>query len=255
MNASVRLVDLAVLVRYEAASDAPVFQSEGSLALERCSFRALGPTAGSRLVLAEGRSVAVAGCLFQGFDCPLEIDPLPRMTTDLKQSIFLSAAGGDEATGRAIRVRSSLGSDGSCKLKVANCSARAGVFLEAANFRDAASIALDVSGSAILVKALVEADELTKVGPGAAIRWSGNGNRYQISAPGGTWATLPGGEKLPDGPVDFDAWTKIAAEFGSQSTPLKLAKDPPDPTKAADCALLNDAGKPVGADPAMVGPR
>ncbi len=255
VDANLRLAGLAVVVRYETPSDAPVFQAERELVLDRCSFRATGPAEGSRLVLAEGRQVAVSGCLFEGFDCPLEIAANPGMSATLKRSIFLSAKGGDEATGRAIRVRSVFGGGAGCRLGVEGCSARTGSFLEAANFKDDSSMAVDVAGSAFLVKAVVESDELTLLGPEKAIRWQGRDNRYQITAAGGTWVTLPGLEPRPGGPTDLEAWSKLAPEMGSLAVLLKLAKDPPDPGNPADCALLTDDGKPAGADPSGVGPK
>jgi len=254
IDANIRLVDLAVEVRYETPSDSPVFQAERDLTLERCAFRATGPTDRSLLILAEGRTIEVSGCLFQGFDCALEISAWPRMSARLKQSIFLSPAGGEEATGRAVRVRSLLGGDGVCNLDVADCSARTGSFLEAANFRDASSITVGIARSALLVKALVEFDEFTRVGPSAAVHWEGAGNRYHVTVAGGTWACLLGLEKLPEGPTDLEAWSKIAKESGSLARPLKLAKDPPDPANPADYALITEDGKPIGADPKQVGP-
>src|SRR5206468_1031521 len=91
VNANLKLQGLSVVVQYEAASDAPVFQVERDLTFERCTFRTLGPAEGSRLVIAEGRKANIVGCLFEGFETTMDVMAPPGMALMLKQSIFLAA--------------------------------------------------------------------------------------------------------------------------------------------------------------------
>ena len=51
-----------------------------------------------------------------------------------------------------------------------------------------------------------------------------------------------------------EPWSKLTGESAGKTQPLKLAKEPPDPATVKDCALLDEAGLPVWADPARVGP-
>ena len=74
VNANLRLEGLTVVVKYETASAAPIFQAERDLIMNRCTFRADGPTEGSRFALAEGRKAVVDGCLFEGFETALHVE-------------------------------------------------------------------------------------------------------------------------------------------------------------------------------------
>jgi len=251
VNANLRLVGLTVVVRYETPSEAPAFQVERDLVLERCTFRAIGPALGSRFALAEGRKASVTGCLFEGFETALEVQANPGMAVGLKQSIFLSARPGDEAIGRAVRVRSMFGQGAGCRLSAENCSVRAGSFLESGNFNPASPLEVTATGSAFLVKTLLafegnEPAPIAKPAKDSALLWKGRDNRYQVT--GGPWASFP------KAPADLDAWAKLTEEAESKVEPLKLAKEPPDPATPKDSALLAEDGKPVRADPGMVGP-
>jgi eukaryotic-like serine/threonine-protein kinase len=248
VNANLRLEGLTVVVRYETASGAPIFQVERDLTLTRCTFRADGPPEGSQFALAEGRKTTVDGCLFEGFETALHVEANPSTTVSLKRSIFLSARPGEEAIGRAVRFRSIYGQGAACRLSVENCSVRAATFLEAGNFSTATPLEVGVSASAFLVKSLLAFDGEMKppLGPGAALRWKGTSNRYKVAGP--AWATFPGA------PADLDTWSKLTGEADAKAQDLKLAKEPPDPTTPKDCALLDEDGKPVGADPSKVGP-
>ena len=249
VNAHLRLEGLTVRVRYEAPSDAPIFQAERDLTMRRCTFRADGPIEGSRFALAEGRKVTVDGCLFEGFDTSLDIEANPGMAVSLKRSIFLAAKPGDEMIGRSVRVRSMSDQGAGCKLSIENCSSRSGTFLEAGNFKPATPLEVEASGSAFLVKTLVsfEGDSKAPLGADSALRWKGRDNLYNVTGP--AWAAFA------NAPTGLESWSKLANESGGKTAVLRLAKEPPDPTTPKDCALLDDADKPVGADPAKVGPQ
>jgi serine/threonine protein kinase len=260
-NAKVRFIGLKVVVRYEVATDAPVFRAERDLTLERCVFQATGSAAASRLAAIEGPRVAVKGCLFDGFELALDLAANPGMTTTIENSIFVAARASEEPTGRALHIRSTLGSGTACKLNVDCCSTRASTFLDAARFTSESPLAVEVSGSAFLVKTLVayEGDSKTPIGrdggvsPRAPLLWSGRENLYQVAGP--AWAALAGPEPMPDPPANLEAWSKLAREGGSKLQALSLAKDPPETPDPRDCVLLTDGGKPAGADPSRVGPQ
>jgi serine/threonine-protein kinase len=249
VDANLRLEGLTVVVQYETATDSPIFQAERELTMSRCTFRADGPTEGSRLVLAEGRKATVDGCLFEGFETAVHFEANPGMAVAIKRSIFLSARPAEEAIGRAIRFRSIYGQGVGARLSVENCSTRSGVFLEVGNFGPATPLEVETTSSAFLVKSLlaVEGDAKAPLGAEASIRWKGHDNRFKVIGP--TWASFA------DAPGGLGAWAKLASESGGKVQELKLAKEPPDPTSPKDCALLDEADKPVGADPATVGPN
>ena len=250
VNAALRLEGLTVVVKYETPADAPIFQAERELALARCTFRADGPTEGSRCILAEGRKAEVDGCLFEGFETALHVEANPGMAVSLRRSIFLSARPAEEALGRALRFRSLFGRGAGSRLSVESCSVRAGTFLEVGNFNPTTELAVDVAASAFLVKSLLTFEGDPKpplVGDAAPLRWRGKGDRFKVLGP--AWSNYPGA------PADLDAWAKLTGETGGQSVDLKLAKEPPDPATPKDCALLDAEGKAVGADPAKVGPK
>ncbi len=247
-DAGLRLAGLTVVVRYETPTDAPVFQAEQNLALERCSFRALGLAEGARLILADGPKLAISGCLFEGFDCPVDVAANPAASASVKQSIFLGPRPGDEATGRALRVRSVFGNGEGFRLDVEGCSSRTGRFLDASRFTPASPISVVIEGSALWVRSILEVESAEKspLGRTSAVRWTGRGDRYHVTGP--AWANF---EAAPTG---LDAWSRLAPEVDSRAQALKAAKEPPDPASPKDCALTGDDGQPVGADPGLVGP-
>ena len=247
--ANLHLRGLTVVAQYETPADAPIFQAERELTMDRCTFRAIGPAEGSRLAVVEGRKATISGCLFEGFDTALDIQANSGMAVALKDSIFLAAKPGEEATGRLARVRSIFGGGAGARLLIDGCSSRSGTVLEVGNFNETSPLEVEATGSAFLVKTLLsfEGDTKNPIGASSVVRWKGKDNRYSVTGP--AWATFPGA------PTSFDAWSKLASESGSKVQPLKLAKEPPDPTTLKDCALLDDQGKPVGADPSKVGPQ
>jgi hypothetical protein len=249
VNASLRIVGLSVVVHYDEPADAPVFQVERDLTIERCALRAAGAVERSRFAVAEGRKTAVEGSLFEGFETALDIEANPGTAVTLRDSIFLSARPGDEAIGRAVLVHSIYGRGAGSRLAVEACSVRSGTFLEATNFAPPTPLSVEVADSAFLVKSVmvVDGDPKAALGGESAVRWTGRGNRYQVAGP--AWLAVP------DGPNSLEAWSKLAAEVDAKVQPLKLAKEPPDDAIPKDCALLDEAGQPVGASPLKVGPK
>jgi hypothetical protein len=248
VNANLRLEGLTVVVRYESPSDAPIFQAERDLTLNHCVFRAIGPPEGSRFAIAEGRKANVEGCLFEGFETALDFEANPGMTVALKRSIFLSARPGEEAIGRAVRFHSIFGQGSAAKVSVEGCSTRASTFLDISNFSKTTPLQVDVTGSAFLVRTLVgiDGDAKPPIGGDGALRWKGVDNRYKVTGP--AWSSFA------DAPANLEAWAKLTGESGGKTQELKLAKEPPDPATPKECGLVDEADKPVGADPTKVGP-
>jgi serine/threonine protein kinase len=249
VSANLRLEGLKVVVRYETPSEALVFQAERDLTMERCVFSAIGPAEGSRFVLAEGPKATIIGCLFEGFETALQVEANPGMSVTLKQSIFLSPKAGDELGGRATKFHSLLGKGAGCRLLVEDCSIRSATFLVVDDFSPTTPLEIDSVGSAYLVKTLLGYEGELKSPLGTAdstVRWKGKDNRYNVTSP--NWASFDGA------PTNLETWSKQTADVGSKTLALKLAKEPPSPGTPQDSALLDDAGKPVGADPSKVGP-
>ena len=160
---NLKLLDLIVDVRYDGPSDVPVWQVERDLTCERCVFRASSaakppgeatePPAsiGSRLILAEGPKLTVVGCLFAGFDRPIEFTAGPGASAMLDHSMLIAGNPFDDAplVGQAIMVRSVFGGGSGVRLKVQNCSARSKVFLGADQFSTTSPLTVEVAESAI----------------------------------------------------------------------------------------------------------
>jgi serine/threonine-protein kinase len=249
VNANLKLEGLTVVVRYETASEAPVFQAERDLTLDRCTFQAIGSAEGSRFALAEGSKATVTGCLFQGFETSLQVEANPGMQVTLKQSIFLSSKPSEESIGQVAKFHSLLGKGLGCRLAVEGCSVRSGTFLMVADFSPTTPVEVDSVGSAFLVKSLLGIEGESKappLGAEATVHWKGKDNLYHLTGP--TWGSFA------DAPTDLESWSKKAVEIDSKTLKLKQAKEPFDPSKPQECALVDETGQIVGADPDEIGP-
>ena len=287
-RANLKLADLIVNVRAEGPTDAPVWQAERDLVCERCVFRLLGtsetegeppasPPTGPRLILAEGPRLTITGCLFAGFDRPIEFAARPGASATLEQSLFVAGPPSNDSplAGRTLLVRSAYGGGAGAKLKVTACSTRSRVFLAVDQFSTVSPLAVEVSDSAIWTGALLQVETLS-AGPGPegsfapppaakptwptviqAIRWSGRANRFQISPDDSPWACLAGVEPLPEAPTTLDAWSAGNRESDSQTCNLRFA-NPPAPgatPQPSDQSFTTDDAKLPGADPGKVGPH
>ena len=287
-RANLKLADLVVNVRAEEPTDATVWQAERDLFCERCVFRLLEPPAtegeppaspptGPRLILAEGPRLTVTGCLFAGFDRPIEFSARPGASATLEQSLFIAGPPSNDAplAGQTLLVRSAYGGGGGVKLKVTACSTRSRVFLAVDQFSTASPLAVEVSDSAIWTSALLQVETLS-AGPGPegsfapppaakptwptvtkAIKWLGHANRFQISPDESPWARLTSTEPLSEAPTTLDEWSKEDRESESQTCNLRFA-NPPAPgstSQPSDQSFTADDAKLPGADPGKVGPH
>ena len=248
VNAPLKLEGLTIITRHDTPSEAVVFQVERELTFLHCVFRLEGPSEGSRFALAEGTRATVDGCLFAGFETGLDIEAPAGSILNVKHSIFLGPRSGEEATGRALRVHSLLGNGAGCRLIVQNCSARTGTFIMGEDFSPTTPLDLEVNESAFSVKSLLDLPKEVKqpLGTGATVRWKGKGNVYSIA--NAAWGNFE------NAPKDLESWSKRTSDLEGHTAKLKLVKEPPDFTNLAECGLIED-DRPVGANPAQVGPE
>ena len=272
VGANLKLADLNIEVRYDGPSDAPVWQTERDLTCERCVFRVeSSPSVEGRLILAEGPRLTIVGCLFSGFDRPIEFIAGPGASASLEQSMFVAGQPADDAplVGRAIVVRSAFGGGAGVRLKVQNCSSRAKVFLEADQFSSVSPLAVEVADSAIWAGAVLESENAKdRTGDGAtvagqsawsqvvqAVTWRGRANLFQVVPDGTPWAQS-GSEPLAQGPKTLEAWSLGGRESSGQAGAIRFARPPsPGSSQPGDYALTSDAPRAIGADPSQVGPR
>jgi len=274
VGANLKLADLIVSVRWDGPTEAPVWQAERDLTCERCVFRMVAPMvipdastepspgAGARLILAEGPKLTVVGCLFAGFDRPIEFNAAPGALATLDQSIFLAGNPLDDAplVGRTITARSAFGGGAGARLKVTACSSRSEVFLAVDQFMAEAPLAVEMTDSAIWTKALLEFEGAgastagDKPEPGSAlnaVRWRGRANRFQVVPPDAPWARLTSPGPLANAPTNLATWSTGGRESNSQAGAIRLHH--PLPSSAilpVDAAFLTDDAKPTGASPA-----
>ena len=286
VRANLKLADLIIDVHADAdadsVTDAPVWQTERDLVCERCVFRLSAAAApageGPRLILAEGPRLTITGCLFAGFDRPVEFSARPGASATLEQSIFSAGAPPSDALtgGPTVLIRSAYGNGAGASLKVTACSIRSRVFLAADQFAAGSPLAVELTDSAVWTSTLLQvegigaapgsegafdaaapADKLAWETVTRAIRWRGRSNRYQLTPAGTPWASLAGSAPLDQAPTTLEDWSKGDRESTSQVGPLRFA-NPPTPDTAptpASHALTDDTAQPVGANPTLVGPR
>lgn len=257
---------LTIIARRDAASVAPLLHAEREATLERCILRSEGNGKGSRALLLEGSRTTIVGCLFVGFEVPMDVLATPGASVEIRKSIILAESSGaseDDDSGAVIHVLNSFGlrdpkkvaGGPVCRLSVESSTFRAGEFLDVNQFAESAPLGVSVSDSAFQVRALIEyGDEKpTKDGLAKAILWEGKENRFQVAGPG--WVTVPGRGPMPDGPADLKAWSQLVRETSSEAEAWKPAPDAPDPANPHDYALVGEDGIVRGADPDQVGPR
>ncbi len=282
---NLKLLDLVVNVRYDGPSEVPVWQVERDLTCERCVFRASGaakspgeatePPAsiGSRLFLAEGPKLTVLGCLFAGFDRPIEFTAGPGASATLDHSMFIAGGPSDDAplVGQAIMVRSVFGGGSGVRLRVQNCSARSKVFLCADQFSMTSPLTVEVAESAIWANAVLELENMKDSGAAEgspsgekptwdalvqAVGWRGRSNRFRIVPDGSPWAQLSTPEPLANAPTTLDAWSSGGRESNGQIGVVRFVHSPTTGSlQPDDYAFSGEDAKPMGADPGQVGPR
>lgn len=272
-RANLKLSRLRVSVKFDEVTDAPVLRAEGELTVERCTFQATGggeapEGAESRLILADGKRLAVVGSLFAGFARPIELAAGPGTVATVDRSIFIAGPAADDAplVGRVFTVRSAFGGGADVRLRATGCSSRSATFLVVDQFTPEAPLKVEVADSAIWTQALVEFDgagadpngqKPAGASPLATLDWDGRANHFALpdAAP---WVRLAGLDQLADAPGSLAAWSTGGREVDGRSAPIRFRRPPVEPSdRPGDYALnagIGDASRPVGADPDGVGP-
>jgi hypothetical protein len=277
------LEGVTIVARYvgPAGTDpTPVIAAGGDVALSRCAFRVEPRVPGSCALAQEGGTLRAAGCSFENFDRALDLAFFGDTTSRVQHCLFVrgrTEGSADPGTdkpdasasgGWAVRLRWMPGASKKDGRRVAltNCTAQGRGLLDFVGFSPHAPIRVDVTSCAVLADALVSWEAAAGGNPApparAALSWRGEGNQYDIRGP--SWLRLrpPGGgpsEPISGGPADAGAWTEaVGPEHALIPPPVRFATDPsslPDrPTPGAFAVATLGAAKPVGADPAYVGP-
>ena len=159
------LADLTVRVRYEGDVPAdrerpPLIEANGRLTLDHCTFEVVTSRGtGTRTVRSTGLGTTVDGCLFLGFDRPIDVVAYPGRDHEVRDSIFAWPSGAaDRRPGWALRAvapenRHSGDEPGSLNLE--RCSV-----LRAAGLIELPEPDADVPLSVTLTDSAIRADSL-----------------------------------------------------------------------------------------------
>jgi hypothetical protein len=276
------------------SAPAAVIEAGSNVTLERCAFRLEGPKpghGGARALALEGGTLSASGCWFENFDHALDLSLFGGSTCTVRECMFVPGCvgdaiepekGQDQAKARAgavtpggwaVRLRGMPGgfARSGRHLVLERCTAQGRGFLGFEGFSLRCLVHVDVRDCAVMADALAAWEPAGPPGQGApalpgrdALSWSGKHNQYDIR--GGSWLRLvpPGGgppAPWPVGPPELDAWTHaVVTESDPVLPPVRFATDPsalserPEPADFAVTDLGAANAKPVGADPARVGP-
>ncbi|MFO0954578.1 MAG: serine/threonine-protein kinase [Isosphaeraceae bacterium] len=277
-NSPLRIEGVTILARFvePSAELTPVIDAGGGVTLDRCEFWAEGPergtVPGSRALVVEGGVADVRGCYFVNFDRAFDLAAFSGSSAALSHCVFIqNGAPGAPAGGWAVRLRAMPGGAvrSGRKLVMTRCTARGQGLIDLSGFSNQTPARVDLRGCAVLADALVSWEPPAAKGGAPAeepnrdsLSWSGEGDLLDLR--GKSWLLVSGGPgqppaPAPGGPTDLEGWNKVFGnERESVPPPLRFATDPaslserPAPT---DFAVADPpAGKPVGADPAFVGP-
>jgi hypothetical protein len=238
-----------------------VIQAGANVALERCAFTAKGARAGSRALVAEGGSLTVTGCWFEGFATALDVASFAGSTTTVKQSMMVQSSSDATPISWELKIRRVPGgkSGERRRLVMEHCTATGKGLLELVDFAPEASLQATIKQCAVLAQTLL-AWQTPKPGTpltADALDWRGEGNQYEIR--GKPWIVLSadGDSELPDGPIDLASWRSKAVEHEPVQPPVKFRaalESLPESPGPEDFAIVDPAIRPPGADPARVGP-
>jgi hypothetical protein len=144
------------------------------------------------------------------------------------------------------------------RLILDRCTLAGGGFLQLAGFSLGNPVQIEVSGCAVQARSLVRWEP----GAGGAaldartVQWQGKGNLLDIRGP--SWIEAAGAAAATPGPAvdSLETWSRIVTESGPSSAafPARPAS-PGTALRPGDFAIQAAGSRPVGADPAQVGPR
>jgi eukaryotic-like serine/threonine-protein kinase len=144
-------------------------------------------------------------------------------------------------------------------LEIDHCTITGEGLLSFEGFTAQSPLTVNLKDTVVQTRALLRWKMGADAGFPQGLKWSGEGNRYDVS--GDAWVVLPprGGaslvEGVPDGPSGFDGWVKaMPSETDSKAEEIRF---PGGSTIGGDRGpkdfAVAEAGK--GADIARVGPR
>ena len=250
---------------------AAVIEAGGSVTLDRCAFRVVNPTAKSRAVAAESGAASAAGCWFENFDRALDVAFFGGATCSMRHCMIIRSSADDKASGgSAVRLRSMPGGFAKTgrKLVLERCTVRGKGFLEFAGFSRDAPVSINLIGNAVVTDILISwepgatADPRTKdASPFSreALAWSGRDDAYDVHGATG-WVHLVASKgdaptPLPNGPNDLVSWIKtVGDELDPVPPPVSFATDHSERPEPSTFAVTTRTVRPLGADPALVGP-
>ena len=274
-NAPLKIEGVTIEVTYvePGPAPAPVIQAGSSVSLDRCTFKLTNPTAGSRALSVEGGRLTASGCWFADFDRALDVACFGGSSATLRQCLLVRTKGGDKAPGGwAVRLQNMPGGTAGVarRLELERCTSFGQGFLEVSGFSPTAPLSVKLTGCAVVADTLLSWQPSAPADPKArearptreALPWAGRDDQFDVRGTGGwvRFVAAPGAAPvpLPDGPTDLASWNRdFATETNSVPPPVRFATDPaslsehPEPSNFA----IADLGiRPVGADPALIGP-
>jgi serine/threonine-protein kinase len=259
------LVGVTIVARYRSKAKVvpPVIQAGADVALERCVFTARGAIEDTRAVVAEGNSLTVTGCWFEGFATALDAASFAGSTITVKQSMMVQTGSDSQPAGWGLRVRRTPGGkvEEHRRLVMEHCTARGRGLLDLVDFAPDAPLQVAIKECAVWTHALLAWETPSPGTPltAAALEWTGDRNQYDIH--GKSWVVLApdGASELPDGPIDLASWRSKVVEHDAIPPPVKFRRAPeslPESPGPGDFAIIDPANNPPpGADPARVGPE
>jgi len=265
--------DLTFLVHYsgelpEGRERPPLIEAHARLELRRCALveeRHRGPL--TRAIRAEGLATTITGCLFQGFDRPLDLRLMPNSQHELRQSILVWPQGRSvDVGGWVARLATGVAARrGARTLTIDHCTVlRAAGLIEA----EASEAFLEDRPTTVRVQhSAIRADHLLCVcGPDMEalpfprdLIWHGSENRYAFQK---TWVVSSlDGLSAPEGAAtDMNSWVEsLGPESADDSRPtlVELGNESALTSRAisaAQYALKLETDESIGADPQFVGP-
>jgi serine/threonine-protein kinase len=257
------LVGVTIVARYRGQPKTvpPVIQAGASVALERCAFTAKGAVEGTRAVVAEGNSLTVTGCWFEGFATALDVASFAGSTTTVTQSMMVQTRSDAPPGGWGLRVRRTPGGKAGerRRLVMEHCTLRGGGLLELVDFSPEASLQVAIKECAVLANALLAWQTPSPGTPltAAALEWTGDRNQYDIRGKAWVVRSSDGASELADAPIDLASWRSKVVESEPVPPPVKFRtslESLPDWPGPDDFAIVDPAVRPPGADPGRVGP-
>jgi serine/threonine-protein kinase len=261
------IVGVTIVARYRGTPKvAPaLIQAGGNVTLDRCAFTATGAVKDSRAVVAEGGSLEVKGCWFEGFDTAIDVASFSGSTAIVRQSMMVrahpKAKADDPASGWAVRVRRTPGGAGKAgrRLVLEHCTVKGAGLLDLVDFSPQAPAQVEIKACAAMAEALLSWQTPKPGTPltAEALGWKGRDNQYDIR--GKAWIVQgpEGSPELPDGPTDLASWRSRMEEVDPLPPPIRFQVSPEslsESPRPRDFALIDQDANPPGADPDHVGP-